>query len=480
MIWKISDIVVLIITAALVLNILVVLTVLFRKIFEEVLGIQKWNQLLKLLILYSFLPMPVLVGAILYRLTVLKSYPMEMAGEGEVWQLRILGNKTLSTGADLGNHIVFRVLLAVWIAGVLWFMMKDYLYNQKTLFKLRNCSTVNKREYLLKLKQIKRKLNINHSLTLLTSSIIPSPFMTGIFHNRIYLPEIELSEQETSFLLEHELNHCKSSDYSYRRLMFFLSSLYWFNPLVRVMADYFVEINELACDEKVLQGKDKEEKKSYVHLIVRMAERNLQMEHEVAFADDSEDSLERRVRYIMSKRKRTNRIAATVLTILMVLTYSFSTVAASRAVSSVQDKLARKIEDANSMEAEPQQITYYIEYTETDPDFAERIKLSRKNITTRNIAWIDEDLVGKEDISITTMFLNSGDEILFAVRANNSEDKFKIGLIDENGKKTYVFSSKGEVEHTFTIKKSGTYTIFAAGTTDESIHISGSFTKFDR
>ena len=473
MIWKISDIVVLIITAALVLNILVVLTVLFRKIFEEVLGIQKWNQLLKLLILYSFLPMPVLVGAILYRLTVLKSYPMEMAGEGEVWQLRILGNKTLSTGADLGNHIVFRVLLAVWIAGVLWFMMKDYLYNQKTLFKLRNCSTVNKREYLLKLKQIKRKLNINHSLTLLTSSIIPSPFMTGIFHNRIYLPEIELSEQETSFLLEHELNHCKSSDYSYRRLMFFLSSLYWFNPLVRVMADYFVEINELACDEKVLQGKDKEEKKSYVHLIVRMAERNLQMEHEVAFADDSEDSLERRVRYIMSKRKRTNRIAATVLTILMVLTYSFSTVAASRAVSSVQ-------EDANSMEAEPQQITYYIEYTETDPDFAERIKLSRKNITTRNIAWIDEDLVGKEDISITTMFLNSGDEILFAVRANNSEDKFKIGLIDENGKKTYVFSSKGEVEHTFTIKKSGTYTIFAAGTTDESIHISGSFTKFDR
>ena len=466
MIWKISDIVVLIITAALVLNILVVLTVLFRKIFEEVLGIQKWNQLLKLLILYSFLPMPVLVGAILYRLTVLKSYPMEMAGEGEVWQLRILGNKTLSTGADLGNHIVFRVLLAVWIAGVLWFMMKDYLYNQKTLFKLRNCSTVNKREYLLKLKQIKRKLNINHSLTLLTSSIIPSPFMTGIFHNRIYLPEIELSEQETSFLLEHELNHCKSSDYSYRRLMFFLSSLYWFNPLVRVMADYFVEINELACDEKVLQGKDKEEKKSYVHLIVRMAERNLQMEHEVAFADDSEDSLERRVRYIMSKRKRTNRIAATVLTILMVLTYSFSTVAASRAVSSVQDKLARKIEDANSMEAEPQQITYYIEYTETDPDFAERIKLSRKNITTRNIAWIDEDLVGKEDISITTMFLNSGDEILFAVRANNSEDKFKIGLI--------------EVEHTFTIKKSGTYTIFAAGTTDESIHISGSFTKFDR
>ena len=84
MIWKISDIVVLIITAALVLNILVVLMVLFRKIFEEILGIQKWNQLLKLLILYSFLPMPVLVGSILYRLTVLKSYPMEMAGEGEV------------------------------------------------------------------------------------------------------------------------------------------------------------------------------------------------------------------------------------------------------------------------------------------------------------------------------------------------------------------------------------------------------------
>ena len=80
MIWKISDIVVLIITAALVLNILVVLMVLFRKIFEEILGIQKWNQLLKLLILYSFLPMPVLVGSILYRLTVLKSYPMEMVG----------------------------------------------------------------------------------------------------------------------------------------------------------------------------------------------------------------------------------------------------------------------------------------------------------------------------------------------------------------------------------------------------------------
>ena len=72
-------------------------------------------------------------------------------------------------------------------------------------------------------------------MLLLSNEIIQSPFMTGIFKQKIFLPESNYTQEEWGLLLKHELVHCKI------RIIFF-ADLYLFYALciglIRLFIDY--------------------------------------------------------------------------------------------------------------------------------------------------------------------------------------------------------------------------------------------------
>ncbi|MCI8747987.1 MAG: hypothetical protein HFH67_08995 [Lachnospiraceae bacterium] len=91
---------------------------------------------------------------------------------------------------------------------------------------------------------------------------IPSPFVTGILHPRIYIP-FRLGKEEQEYILEHEKYHIKRRDYIIKPVAFLLTCIYWFNPLAWVSYFLMVRDMEMSCDEYVLQNMDAAIRRNY-------------------------------------------------------------------------------------------------------------------------------------------------------------------------------------------------------------------------
>ena len=91
---------------------------------------------------------------------------------------------------------------------------------------------------------------------------VPSPFILGIVHPRIYLPSA-LDEAQRGSVLSHERAHLARRDHWWKPLGFALLAVYWFNPLLWLAYTLLCRDIELACDERVLHGMDAGQVKAY-------------------------------------------------------------------------------------------------------------------------------------------------------------------------------------------------------------------------
>ena len=91
---------------------------------------------------------------------------------------------------------------------------------------------------------------------------VPSPFILGIVHPRIYLPSA-LDEAKWGSVLSHERAHLARRDHWWKPLGFALLAVYWFNPLLWLAYTLLCRDIELACDERVLRGMDAGQVKDY-------------------------------------------------------------------------------------------------------------------------------------------------------------------------------------------------------------------------
>ena len=91
---------------------------------------------------------------------------------------------------------------------------------------------------------------------------VPSPFILGIVHTRIYLPSA-LDEAQRGSVLSHERAHLARHDHWWKPLGFALLAVYWFNPLLWLAYTLLCRDIELACDERLLRGMDAGQIKDY-------------------------------------------------------------------------------------------------------------------------------------------------------------------------------------------------------------------------
>lgn len=94
------------------------------------------------------------------------------------------------------------------------------------------------------------------------SENVVSPFVLGIIKPKIYLP-FNINEQDAENVIAHEKAHISRKDHLWKPLGFILLTLHWFNPLMWIGYILLCRDIELACDEKVVENFDNEQKVDY-------------------------------------------------------------------------------------------------------------------------------------------------------------------------------------------------------------------------
>ncbi len=144
-----------------------------------------------------------------------------------------------------------------------------------------------------------------------SSDLISGPLTYGILRPVILLPsEIHLDEEEFLCIMEHEWVHIRRNDVFVKYLMCLAVCIYWFHPLVWMMARLLEQDMEIACDEEALDKYPDCFKKTYALSLIRLAQgrRDSLWPVRACFARHSE--IEERIRMIMKRKKYSWKAAA--------------------------------------------------------------------------------------------------------------------------------------------------------------------------
>ena len=99
------------------------------------------------------------------------------------------------------------------------------------------------------------------------SENVYSPFVLGIIHPKIYLP-YSMDSREMDPVITHEQAHIRRRDHWWKPLGFLLLTIHWFNPLMWLSYILLCRDIELACDEKVIEEMDNEQRADYTQALV--------------------------------------------------------------------------------------------------------------------------------------------------------------------------------------------------------------------
>lgn len=202
------------------------------------------------------------------------------------------------------------ILLAIWLAGMLIFMLlqtKSYL-RLRTM--LRNYSTQLHSRLPDKMIEI---LNVPYNC---------NPYSTGFVKSYIVISK-ELWESDYQMsLYRHELCHIKNKDIWLRLFCLGAICVHFYNPMVYLLFFFYHICSECICDAYAVEGLSLDKKKQYARLLVELAgkKNTLQSVLQNRFSG-SKFCLKERINFIMksSNFKSKKKISMFVITILSIL-----------------------------------------------------------------------------------------------------------------------------------------------------------------
>lgn len=100
------------------------------------------------------------------------------------------------------------------------------------------------------------------------SDRIDTAFVLGFLKPKIYIP-VGLSTETRKQILAHERTHLDKGDHWMKMIGFVALAIHWFNPLVWIAYILLCRDIEMACDERVVQFMELEERKAYASALLQ-------------------------------------------------------------------------------------------------------------------------------------------------------------------------------------------------------------------
>lgn len=192
--WKISDILALLVTLFVSLNILISVISLSGKHLERRMDMGHLSLFLKIVVVFSAFGMPVLAGVILYKFVFGERIYLV---SDDLLYMDTIHKSSISYGTPWGNHWISLLLFLAWFLGFIYYGIFKYANDRRILKKLEKCSKYTQDKLLVEIKrEAMNELGLKGPVLLLSNEIIQSPFMTGIFEQKIFLPESNYTQEE--------------------------------------------------------------------------------------------------------------------------------------------------------------------------------------------------------------------------------------------------------------------------------------------
>lgn len=152
------------------------------------------------------------------------------------------------------------------------------------------------------------------------SDKITTPFVTGIFSPKIYLP-ISVKEEELEYIILHERCHIKRGDHIVKLISFALLCIHWFNPFIWLAFCLSNRDMEMSCDEAVMKKMKEDVRASYSQSLLSLsAGRPIISGTPLAFG---ESSVKQRIKNIMKYKKPAVIISVISAILIVVLAVVF-------------------------------------------------------------------------------------------------------------------------------------------------------------
>lgn len=147
------------------------------------------------------------------------------------------------------------------------------------------------------------------------STQINSPMIVGLIKYNIVMPANYIQRfdaQSLSLMLEHEYTHIKRHDNLWNLGFFSLCTITWFNPLIWLGYQSFRRVQELACDERVLENKPHHQQVHYAKTLINCVEHHNKRHFAYAYYGDKNTMLQR-----LNHIKNTTRPSTVAQTLLI-------------------------------------------------------------------------------------------------------------------------------------------------------------------
>lgn len=168
---------------------------------------------------------------------------------------------------DIHKKIVMAIIIAIWIIGIII----------AVVHKMREWNKV--KGYLIKgtskgdgvAEKILREIDSECPIKIEYNLAIAEPFIKGLRHPVIYLPEKECNEKELEFILMHEYLHWKRKDLWKKFIINIIGMIFWWNPLAYLLCKDLDQIIELNCDNAMSKKYSEMDTLYYLDTLTYMA-----------------------------------------------------------------------------------------------------------------------------------------------------------------------------------------------------------------
>lgn len=235
----------------------------------------------------------------------------------------------------------WQVLAGIWILGAVLFLAYHLIKHHRLAKMLQRWSEPMTAEKEVFFQKVKSEMNVSAQIPIYLCPCVSGPMLLGLFEPRIYLPSIDVSEEELRFILKHELVHYKRKDILYKHLVLIATALHWFNPIVYLMGTVIAALCEKSCDNEVIQHESEDVRLSYGETIIRVAKHQSKLKTVLSTSFyGSKKGMKSRIATVMDVRKKKIGIllGCAVLTLTMSGGYFFAVVPLAGATEAIEQR----------------------------------------------------------------------------------------------------------------------------------------------